>query len=213
MRGRWRILAAPGVAGLAALAVTGCGGTRADANEKKGTHVVEITHATFPTRQSIARPATLAISVRNSGTEPIANIAVTVDSFNYTSNAPELAANKRPIWAIERGPGKVTRPPVQSVEVSKPGSAQTAYLNTWALGPLPAGSSRLFTWRVVPVKAGAYTVRFAFAAGLSGKAKAQLQGGGPARGHFDVDIAPAPPLTYVDPSTGEVRTGTAPTSP
>jgi len=213
VRGRWRILAAPGAAGLAALAVSGCGGTRVDANETKGHFDVEILHATFPTKQSIARPATLSIAVRNSSGKQIRNLAVTVDSFNYVSTAPELSANKRPVWAIERGPGRTAKPPVQSVEVSTPGSGQTAYVNTWALGPLASGATRTFSWLVVPVKAGTHTVRFAVAAGLSGKARAQLSSGGSAAGHFDVDIAGKPPQTFVDPNTGKVRTGTAPTTP
>jgi hypothetical protein len=56
-------------------------------------------------------------------------------------------------------------------------------------------------------------VRFAVAAGLAGNAKARLAHGGAAAGHFDVSIAGKPPQTYVDPTTGEVRTGTAPTTP
>jgi hypothetical protein len=191
----------------------GCGGTRVDASEPKGQFDVEIVHATFPTKQSIARPATLTIAVRNSGSKTIPDVAVTVDSFNYILNHPELAANKRPVWAIERGPGARANPPVQSVEVSQPGSGQTAYVNTWALGPLAAGATRTFSWHVVAVKPGAHTVRFAVAAGLSGKAKARLASGGPAQGHFDVEIAAAPPLTYVDPNTGKVRTGKAPKTP
>lgn len=220
MRGRWRILAAPRAAGLALLAcaaagaaLAGCGGTRVDANEPKGRFDVEILHATFPTKQSIARPATLSIAVRNSSGKRIPNIAVTVDSFSYTSTVAELAANKRPVWAIERGPGKLAKPPVQSAEVSQPGSGQTAYVNTWALGPLGAGQTSTFAWHVVPVKAGMHTVRFAVYAGLSGKAVAQLANGGQAHGHFDVEIAAKPAQTYVDPSTGKVRTGTAPTTP
>jgi len=198
---------------LAAVALAGCGGTRVDAHEAKGSFDVELVHATFPTKQSIARPATLTIAVRNSGSKTIPNLVITVDSFNYTSNAPELAANKRPVWAIEHGPGLVAHPPVPSVEVSTPGSGQTAYVNTWSLGPLAAGATRTFSWNVVAVKPGLHTVRFAVASGLSGKAKAQRAGGGPAQGHFDVNIAPVPALTYVDPATGKVRTGKAPKTP
>jgi hypothetical protein len=193
--------------------VSGCGGTRVDASEPKGVYNVELLHATFPTKQSIARPVTLTIAVRNSGTKTIPNLAVTVDSFNYTLHLPELAANKRPVWVIERGPGATPRRPVQTVEISRPGGGQTAYVNTWALGPLPAGGTRVYSWYVVPVKSGGYTVRFAVAAGLSGNAKARLASGGLAHGHFDVEIAGVPPQTYVDPNTGQVRTGTAPATP
>ena len=54
---------------------------------------------------------------------------MTLDSFYYTEHFPELAANKRPVWVVERGPGTVASPPVESQEVSVPGSAQTAYVN------------------------------------------------------------------------------------
>jgi hypothetical protein len=66
---------------------------------------------------------------------------------------------------------------------------------------------------VVPVKPGAHTVHFRVAAGLSGRAHAQLASGGPVQGQFAVDIAPAPPTTYVDPATGRVLEGTAPKNP
>jgi len=72
VRGGRRVLAVSGTAALAALAAVGCGGTPVDANEPKGTFNVEILHATFPTKQSIARPVALTITVRNSGSETIA---------------------------------------------------------------------------------------------------------------------------------------------
>jgi hypothetical protein len=134
-------------------------------------------------------------------------VAITVDSFNYKSNYPGLADNRRPIWAIEQGPGVNAKPPVESEEVSQPGSGQTAYLNTWALGALPAGKTRTFVWKVIPVKPGAHTVTYAVNAGLAGKAKARLAGGGPATGKLTVNIAGSPPVTHVDPKTGKVVTG------
>jgi hypothetical protein len=155
----------------------------------------------------------MLLLVRNTGTVLVPNVAITVDSFNYVSSYPELAARNRPVWAIERGPGAIAKPPVESQEVSPPGSGQTAYVNTWALGALAAGQTRTFSWRVVPVKPGAHTVHFRVAAGLSGRARAQLASGGPVQGQFAVDIAPAPPTTYVDPATGRVLEGTAPKNP
>ena len=193
--------------------LAGCGGTRQDAHEPSGNFAMEVLHASFPAKQSIARPATFQLAVRNSGTQAVPNVAVTVDSFNYTSNYPYLASSKRPIWAIEQGPGRNANPPVESQEVSQPGNGQTAYVNTWALGRLPAGQTQTFTWKVVPVKAGTYTVHYSVAAGLSGKAKATLASGGPVQGQLAVSIAPAPPITYVNPSTGRVLAGTAPTTP
>ena len=45
----------------------------------------------------------MILRVRNTGTQTVPNVAVSIDSFAYTSDYPELAANKRPIWVIETG--------------------------------------------------------------------------------------------------------------
>jgi hypothetical protein len=193
--------------------VSGCGGSRQDAAEAKGSFTMALVDASFPTRQAVARPARMVLRVRNTGTRTVPNVAITVDSFNYTATTPELAANKRPVWAIEQGPGLAASPPVQSQEVSALGGGQTAYVNTWALGPLAPGHTQTFSWRVVPVKPGTHTVRFAVAAGLAGRARAALSSGGAVQGRFNVDIAPAPPTTHVDPSTGKIVAGALPTVP
>ncbi len=192
---------------VSALAAGCGGGSPATAGEPSQTFALEVVRASFPHQQSIAKHERLLISVRNTSNETIPNLVATVDSFNYSSNFPELAANKRPIWVIERGPGQPARPPVETQEVSIPGGGQTAYVNTWALGPLRAHQTETFYWLVVPVKSGAYTVHWLFSAGLAGKAKARLASGGPAGGHFHVVIAPAPPETHVDPKTGQVVPG------
>jgi len=199
---------------LAALLATGCGGgARQDAHEASGSFQMKVLRASFPASQSIARPARMEVQVRNTGSHAVPDVAVSVDSFNYTSTVAELAANKRPVWAIERGPGAIAKAPVESQEVSQPGGAQTAYLNTWALGPLAAGATQTFVWQVVPVKPGRHTVSFSIAAGLSGKAKARLSSGGSVGGNFTVNIAPAPPNTHVDPATGKILTGAFPAIP
>jgi hypothetical protein len=202
-----------GVTATSVLLAAGCGGTRQDAKEPTATYNVQVLRAAFPFKQSIARQTTMVLTVRNRGLRTVPNVAVTVDSFNYASNVPELAANKRPIWVIEQGPGPRASRPVESQEVSQPGGGQTAYVNTWALGPLPPRAIRTYAWVVVPVKPGLHTVHFRVQAGLSGKAKAQLASGLPAQGQFAVYVAPAPPTTYVDPNTGKVRVGTAPKLP
>lgn len=197
----------------AASLLAGCGTARQDAHEPAGTYSMEVAHASFPVLQTVARPATMALVVRNSGGQAAPNVAVTVDSFSYHSSYPQLASSSRPIWVIERGPGAVARPPVETQEVSQPGSGQTAYVGTWALGRLAPGATRTFIWRVVPVKAGLYTVHYTVAAGLAGKAKARTPSGAPVVGRFRVAVAGAPPPTYVDPSTGKVRVGVYPSIP
>jgi hypothetical protein len=206
------VLAVLTAAAVAALA-SGCGGTRQDAHEVSRSYAIEVLRARFPVKQSIARPTSFALQVRNVGPRTVPNVAVTLDSFYYTEHYPELAAGKRPIWAIEQGPGPAARPPVQTQEVSKPGGGQTAYVNTWALGPLAPNATQTFTWRVVPVKAGVYTVRYRVAAGLAGKGQAQLRSGGPVQGQITASIAPVPPNTHVDPQTGRVVAGTYPLVP
>jgi hypothetical protein len=192
----------------AAMLASGCGGgSRQDSHEVARTYDMQVVKASFPSKQAISKPATLELEVKNTGSRAVPNVAVTVDSFNYKSNYPGLADNRRPVWAIEQGPGANASPPVESEEVSQPGGGSTAYLNTWALGPLAAGQTRSFVWKVIPVKAGTHTVSFAVGAGLAGKAKARLAGGGTGTGKLTVDIAGSPPLTHVDPKTGKVVTG------
>lgn len=207
------MLALAGVAATLLLA-SGCGGgSRQDVGEAKGTFEMKVLHASFPATQAVARPATMELQVRNTGSHAVPNVAVTVDSFNYTSTVSELSASKRPVWAIEQGPGAIAKAPAETQEVSTPGGAQTAYVNTWALGRLAAGATATFSWKVVPVKPGTHTVRFAVAAGLSGRAKAVLASGGMVHGQFTVDIAGAPPAKHVNPSTGRIEVGAYPAIP
>jgi len=213
-----RVLAL-GTVAVSALLAGGCGGgTRQDAAEHAGNFPMKVVRASFPAQQSIARQTKLELRVRNTGSHTVPTVAVTIDSFEYTSHYPELADDQRPIWAIEQGPGTVAKPPVETEEVSLSAGAETAYVNTWAMGSLAPGQTRSFAWRVVPVKSGSYTVRYTVAAGLSGKAKAvaDARGSGessPVQGQFAVDVAATPKLTHVNPSTGRVEVGQFPSSP
>ena len=49
--------------------------------------------------------ADLELAIENAGARTAPNVAVSLDSFYYTESYPHLAANKRPIWVIEQGPG------------------------------------------------------------------------------------------------------------
>jgi hypothetical protein len=195
----------------AGLLAAGCGGgSRQDAGEKSTSFTVKVLKASFPAKQAVSRPTRMELQVTNNGSHTVPNLAITVDSFNYTSNFADLAANKRPVWAIERGPGPAAKPPVETQEVSQLGGGQTAYVNTWALGALAPNRTQTFVWRVVPVKPGSYTVHYSVGAGLAGKAKLRVAPGSPTSGQFAVQVAAAPPTTYVDPATGKVKTGIYP---
>lgn len=195
---------------LAAL-LSGCGSAQRNAHEVAATYPVEVLRARFPAKQAIARDERFTLVVRNAGVRTIPNIAVTLDSFYYTSTYPKLAVKKRPVWIVNTGPGKVaTSPPIQTEEVNPSGGGETAFVNTWALGALAPHASRAFIWHVTPVKAGLHTVHYTVAAGLDGKSLARLAGGGLATGNLTASIAPAPPRTHVNPETGEIQPGPHP---
>jgi len=191
---------------VAALLLAGCGGSRQDAHEPEATYRMRVTRVSFPRVQAVARPVTLEIVMRNVGTQSVPTVAVTVDSLTYNSRFAALADPRRPIWVIERGPGAIAVPPVESQEVSPPGGAVTAATKTWALGSLAPGHTTRFAWKLVPVKSGTYTLHFAYAGGLSGKSKVRLAAGSQ-RGSITVHIAGRPPATHVNPETGKVIPG------
>ncbi|MHB8531771.1 MAG: hypothetical protein ACYDC2_03520 [Solirubrobacteraceae bacterium] len=201
--------AVPGLLVGVCLFVAGCGGSGHVAGEKAATYTVKIAKAGFPSKQAVAKPSLMELQVENTGEHAIPNFSITVDSFSYSSDYPGLAARLRPVWVIERGPGKPANPPVSTQEVSQLGAGQSAYTNTWVFGPLAAKATQTLRWYVVPVKSGAYTVHYRINSGLGGKAKTRLASG-PATGQLAVEIASAPPNRYVDPKTGKLVTGTYP---
>jgi hypothetical protein len=150
----------------------------------------------------------MTISVQNTGSRALPDVAVTVNSLTYRATQPtNLADPTRPTWIIYDGPGPIAKPPVESEEITHAGGAQTANTRTWALGRLAPGATKTFSWKLLPVVSGLKTIRYEVAADLNGKAKAQLAGGGRAAGTFIVHIAPAPPKTHVDPETGALAQG------
>src|SRR5260370_4436132 len=144
----------------------------------------------------------MPIVVRNDGGRTVPDLAVTVNGFTYTRPQPGLADPRRPVWIIDRGPGLQNS---QSVEGNfSPGGAVTAYTNTWALGSLSPGATATFVWHVTAMVPGPHTITYRVAAGLNGKARAQLLGGGIPQGLFQVNISRQAPQSRVDPNTGRV---------
>ena len=209
MRGRRVLLL--GV--LAAAAAGGCGAARQDEGEPERSFTMKVVRASFPAHQSIAKLTNFELAIENAGAQSAPEVAVSLDSFYYSEKFPHLAADKRPIWVVESGPGVVPTSFVETQSVTPPGSGQTAYVSTWALGPLAPGHVRVFKWRVAPVKAGTHAVSYTVAAGLAGKSKAQLANGRPVRGRLVASIAPVPPRVHVDPQTGRVVEGASPSIP
>jgi hypothetical protein len=166
------------------LLAAGCGGTAEDASEAAGTYRVEVAGASFPARQRIAEPVTLRIRVHNADRRTLPNVAVTVATapavpgeapiaFGQDAADARLADPRRPVWIVDRGPA----------------GADTAYTNTWTLGPLTPGGSRQFVWHLLPARAGEFTVDFRLSPGLSADTRAAR---GRTRGAFRVIVANRP---------------------
>ena len=209
---------------LAALAVAGglsaCGGQRQDVHEPSGNFPVQVVGARFPAKQRLAQRTTLVIRVRNTGTKPIPNLAVSicnttcaypapvgqgtsVQAFAYYLKMPGLASHSRPVWIVDKPPG----PCGYSCLAGGAGSYFTVDANTWAMNrPLNPGGTATFTWGVTAVTPGDYVVAWKVAAGIYGKAKAVLANGSMPQGAFAVKIARPPQQQHVTPG-GQVVPG------
>ncbi|HET9074539.1 MAG TPA: hypothetical protein VFN48_08165 [Solirubrobacteraceae bacterium] len=197
---------------VVALALSACGG--ASPNEGQSTQATGAFPATvsaaFPARQRLAEATRLLITVHNSGTRTMPNVAVTLLNPQAGSGAqalgtllaqpasgqPPLAGRSRPVWIIDQAPG----PCGYSCHQGGPGAGATAYTNTWALGPLAPGRSLTFAWHVTAVEPGTYTVAYQVAAGLSGAATAT---GASTRGRLHIVISSKPRSAYVN-NAGQV---------
>ena len=185
------------LAGVLSAGLAGCGGgERQDANEKAGTYKVEVVDASFPEKQSIAQTTEMKIRVRNADTKPLPFVAVTIETtpkeasggapqaFSADIQDSKVSDRSRPIWIVDDGPS----------------GGDTAYTNTWGLGPLKPGATKTFRWKVTAVKPGDYTIGYSVSPGLNGKAKAAAGAG---KGTFRVNISDTPPDARVG-DDGEV---------
>jgi hypothetical protein len=197
------------VATACALALVACGGSgeRQDADEVEGEFPVEITTSDFPTQQRLAQTSDLKLGVRNSGDEAIANLTVTIvtdpdadESFSVRTQQPNVAAPSRPVWVLENG-----YPRLQGEDA--PAGAQTAASQTFNFGPLEPGDEVVGIWRLTPVQAGDYTIKYRIGAGLAGKARAVTDDGNSPEGEFVVRVTDVPPQTRVTDSGKVVPIG------
>ena len=184
------------------LAVAGCGGGRQDSDEPKGEYTLSIEKASFPARQSMAQTSTMRLRVRNTDDRDLPNLAVTVETepaakgqaptaFGQASTDSRLADPNRPVWIIDR----------------EPQNGQSAYTNTWALGPMSPGETKDVVWRLTAVRPGTYTINYRIAPGLNGKAVAA--NGQKVSGSFDVTISDQPVPARVNGKGQVVRDGSS----
>jgi hypothetical protein len=193
---------------LCLLAVAGCGGgERQDENEPEGSFPVEVVRATFPEQQKLAKSSDMIVTVRNAGRETIPNIAVTVNGFDKRKNDPDLADPSRPVFAVNGVQVEIAGFP--EAKDASPRGCDTAFVNTWACGPLRPNQQKTFRWSVTAVQAGDFKIDWRVAAGLDGKAKAVQAGGGPApRGQFSGSISDEAPDVRVADDGKTIVSGT-----
>jgi hypothetical protein len=195
------------VVGVCLLAIAGCGGERQDENEPSGDFPIEVVEATFPDDQKLAKSSDLVVTVRNAGQETVPNIALTVNGLDERKNDPDLADPSRPVFALNGVQVEIGGFP-ESKDAS-PRGCDTAFVNTWACGPLKPDEERTFRWTVTAVRAGDYEIDWKVAAGLDGKAKAVTAGGGPApKGQFAGTISDEAPDVRVADDGHTVVEGT-----
>ncbi len=174
-----------------ALALAGCGGGSAPPAEPAATYPVA-TQASFPAHQSLAQRVALRLTVRNTGTRTIPNVAATivsgggpdgtaVQAFGSNLAGADLSSHSRPVWVVDAGPS----------------NGDTAFANTWALGPIRPHQARTFVWRVVPVRAGTYTIGYRLTGSTTGRSQLREANGDAARGSLTVDVSAKPATVRV----------------
>jgi hypothetical protein len=163
----------------------GCGGgERQDADAPSGSFSLDVTEASFPEAQRVAESSTLRLDVANTGDREVPDLAVTVETepstegaapvaFGEADDDPALADSARPVWVLDRGPS----------------GGETAYVNTWATGPLGSGRTRALTWKLTAVRPGRYTLNWRLAPALLGDVEL---GDGRTSGSFEVEISDEP---------------------
>jgi len=163
--------------------------------------------AKFPEDQKLAKSSDLVLTVRNAGSKTIPNIAMTVDGFDDRKTDPDLADASRPVFALNGVQVEIAGFP--EAKEAAPRGCDTAYVNTWACGPLKPNEQKTFRWSVTAVEAGEFAIDWRVAAGLDGNAKAVAAGGGPApRGSFSGTISDEPPDSRVADDGKTIVNGT-----
>jgi hypothetical protein len=187
----------------------GCGGgesQRQDANEPSGKFEVDVTKASFPPKQKLAKRSELAIDVENTGDRTVPNLAVTIEGFDEVQTDPDVdTANARTtVFAVNGKPTNLKQYGGFDDSVpATPGDSDTAFVDTWTVGPVKPGRTKKLRWTVTATRRGPYRIKWEVAAGLDGKAKAVGPDGGPPQGIFSGTISAAAPDTRVSSRNGE----------
>ena len=141
------------------------------------------------------RPRRCGWRSRTRAIGPVPQVAVTVETdprkgtapvaFGRASAQPGLADPDRPVWIVDRGPR----------------GGSSAYVNTWATGPLGEGETRAMTWRVTAVAPGRYTLTWRVAAGAGRRRAADRAGAHGGRVPRDRSPTPRCPRPWMPAAT------------
>ena len=176
----------------------------------------------LPRLQRLAQHTHLVIAVRNTGSQTIPNVAVTICNVTCaypapraraptpprsppTSARPELANPSRPVWVVDTPPSPpgtpTTLPDGQRAAPAAPSPRTRTRGRSARSSPAQTAT---FDWAVTAVTPGKHVVAWEVAAGLNGKAKAVLSDGSAAR-HVH---GPDPPRARADvrQQPGKIKT-------
>jgi hypothetical protein len=195
------------VAVAVAAMLAACGESSSDANEPAGTYRLNVTEATFPTKQRLGQTSLLQLGVHNPSKKTVPALTVTITiagkagrnsslPFGVQDPQPGLAQSDRPVWVLSE-----TYP--RLVDSSDPGGATTSNRKTFVFGPLKPGETTRAVWKLSAVKAGKFTLLYRVGADLNAAAKAETKGGVAPGGSFVTEITQELPQTEVTDS-GEV---------
>jgi len=123
-----------------------------------------------------------------------------IDYFRNATSAPVDNPPDARNYELERK--QDTEGDVVQGEVRADTGDDPTYVDTYDLGRLKAGETRRFRWNVTATEAGPYEIRWRVHAGLDGRARAVLAGGGLPSGRFIGVVERAAPSANVDFSDG-----------
>jgi hypothetical protein len=213
-----------------ALVVSACGGSSGDASGAGAVHgrfPVAVT-ARFAKVQQLAEHTSLVISVRNTGHRALPDVAVTIcekscaasarmnqgtaaQAFGYDiTPAANTADPSRPLWIVDRGPGKCHFQ--CNAAGGGAGGGATAASNTWTLGRLAPGRTVRFRWALTPVMAGRHVVAWQVDGNLTGTARAVTPGGDLPQGTLVASVKSTLPRLRVTASGKVVTVPSKPSS-
>ena len=189
------------VLGGAIATASACGSDSESPNQPEGEFPLQLNEATLKPRQRLAETSNLVISVTNTGTQTIPDLAVTIQtrpsdlspeqagvpngSFSVRLDREDVAIQTRPVWILN-----ADWPRLNGADTSA--GAQRAQTNTYAFGELEPGDTAKMDWNLNAVQTGDFIVSWKISPSLSATSPAVDQAGLPLSGEIEVEISGQP---------------------